>query len=135
MSDADHRDSDRRENRKRELISQEAAEWFARMKDPDVSLDDRRRFVRWLKQSHLHVAEYLKVAGIDGDLRRAHLTMIFGDEVPSNVVELFAHESEQSAALGTFANCSMEDCRCDCGLRARCAAVPGCTHGVVRALA
>ena len=29
MSDADQRDSDRREHRKRELISQEAAEWFA----------------------------------------------------------------------------------------------------------
>src|SRR5918993_33696 len=70
MSDADHRDSDRRADRKRELISQEAAEWFARMKDPRVPLDDRRRFLRWLKQSQVHVAEYLTVAGIDGDLRR-----------------------------------------------------------------
>ena len=102
MSDADHRDSDRRENRKRELISQEAAEWFARMKDPHVSLDDRRRFVRWLKQSHVHIAEYLKVAGIHGDLRRAHLSMVFGEELPSNVVELFAHDSERSAAPSTF---------------------------------
>jgi len=51
MSDAGTRDSDRRENRKRELISQEAAEWFARMKDPHVPLDDRQRFLRWLKQS------------------------------------------------------------------------------------
>ncbi len=102
MSDSDNRDSDRREKRKRELISQEAAEWFARMKDHHASLEDRRRFVSWLKQSHVHVAEYLKVAGIHGNLRRAHLRMIFGEELPSNVVELFADESERSAARTTF---------------------------------
>ena len=98
MNDADLRDSDRREHRKRELISQEAAEWFARMQDPRVSLDDRRRFLRWLKQSQVHVAEYLTVAGIDGDLRRAHLTLAFADDAASNVVELFA-DSEQSPAV------------------------------------
>jgi len=98
MSDADYRDSDRRENRKRELISQEAAEWFARMKDPQVPLDDRRRFVRWLKQSQVHVAEYLTVADIDGDLRRAHLPLTLPGAVPSNVVALFASAGERSAA-------------------------------------
>jgi transmembrane sensor len=96
MDDADHRDSDRRENRKRDLISQEAAEWFARMKDPAVPLDDRRRFLRWLKQSQVHVAEYLTVAGIDGDLRRARLTAALAGETPSNVIELFA-QGERAA--------------------------------------
>jgi transmembrane sensor len=103
MSDADHRDSDRRENRKRELISQEGAEWFARMQDPHVSLDDRRRFVRWLKQSPIHVAEYLRVVGLDGNLRSAHLSRVFADESASNVVELFANESRQSAARSRVA--------------------------------
>ena len=98
MSDAGTRDSDRRENRKRELISQEAAEWFARMKDPHVPLDDRQRFLRWLKQSQIHVAEYLRVAGIDGDLRRAQLTCALTGETPSNVVPLFAGESKRSSA-------------------------------------
>jgi transmembrane sensor len=98
MSDAETRDSDRRENRKRELISQEAAEWFARMKDPHVPLDDRQRFLRWLKQSQIHVAEYLRVASIDGDLRRAQLTCALAGEPPSNVVPLFAGESERSSA-------------------------------------
>lgn len=98
MSDADHRDSDRREHRKRDLISQEAAEWFARMKDPRVPLDDRRRFLRWLKQSEVHVAEYLTVAGIDGDLRRARLTAALEGEAPSNVIELFAQGGERAAA-------------------------------------
>jgi transmembrane sensor len=97
MSDVDHRDSDRRENRKRELISQEAAEWFARMKDPTVPLDDRRRFLRWLKQSQVHVAEYLTVAGIDGDLRRARLTAALEGEAPSNVIELFAQGGARAA--------------------------------------
>ena len=78
MSDADHRDSDHPENRKRELISQEAAEWFARMQDPRVSLDERRRFLRWLKHSPVHVAEYLTVAEIDGDLRRPQLSSMPG---------------------------------------------------------
>jgi transmembrane sensor len=98
MSDADHRDSDRRETRKRELISQEAAEWFARMKDPHASLDDRRRFLRWLKQSEIHVAEYLRVTGVDGNLRRAHLQLALTDDVASNIVQLFASERARSSA-------------------------------------
>jgi transmembrane sensor len=97
MSDADHRDSDRRADRKRELISQEAAEWFARMKDPHVPLDERRRFVHWLKQSQVHVAEYLAVAGIDGDIRRAQLPLTLTSVFPSNVVALFAGASERPA--------------------------------------
>lgn len=97
MSDADHRDSDRRENRKRELISQEAAEWFARMKDPQVPLDERQRFLRWLKQSQVHVAEYLRVASIDGNVRSAQLSFVLTGGDPSNVVPLFAGEQERPA--------------------------------------
>jgi transmembrane sensor len=69
---------DGRDNGKRELISQEAAEWFARMQDPRVSLDDRRRFLRWLKESPAHIAEYLAIADIHGDLRRVQQTAIPG---------------------------------------------------------
>ena len=97
MSDADHRDSDRRDKRKRELISQEAAEWFARMKDPHVPFDDRQRFLRWLKQSQVHVAEYLRVASIDGNVRSAQLNLVLTGEDPSNVVPLFADETEHAA--------------------------------------
>jgi transmembrane sensor len=102
MSDADHSDSDRRENRKRVLISQEAAEWFARMQEPNPSLDDRRRFVRWLKQSQVHVAEYLRVVGLDGNLRSAHLSKAFADESTSNVVALFGNESGEPAERSRF---------------------------------
>ena len=86
------------ENRKRALISEEAAEWFARMQDPRVSLDERRRFLRWLKQSPIHVAEYLTIAGIDSDLQRAQLSAILGPGAPSNVVELFEHADQPPAA-------------------------------------
>ncbi|HEV8330231.1 MAG TPA: FecR domain-containing protein [Steroidobacteraceae bacterium] len=85
------------ENRKRALISREAAEWFARMQDPRVSLDERRRFLRWLKQSPVHVAEYLTIAGIDSDLQRAQLSAMLGAGATSNVVELFEHDDERSA--------------------------------------
>lgn len=115
MNDANLRDSDRREHRKRELISQEAAEWFARMKDPRVPLDDRRRFLRWLKQSQVHVAEYLTVAGIDGDLRRAHLTLAFADGAASNVVELFA-QSERSTVVVAPARWKVAAAIAACGL-------------------
>lgn len=98
MNDADHRDSDRRADRKRELISQEAAEWFARMKDPRAPLEDRRNFVRWLKQSQVHVAEYLTVANIHGDLQRARLPLTLSDVLPSNVVALFAGASQRPVA-------------------------------------
>lgn len=86
------------ENRKRALISQEAAEWFARMQDPRVALNDRRRFLRWLKQSPIHVAEYLTIAGIDSDLQRAQLSAMLDAGAPSNVVELFEHDDESPAA-------------------------------------
>jgi transmembrane sensor len=95
--------SDRRGNRKRELISQEAAEWFARMQDPRVPFDERRRFLRWLKQSQVHVAEYLTLAGIDSDLRRARLTEVLADDAASNVVELFASGDEAVAAAASDA--------------------------------
>jgi transmembrane sensor len=72
---------DGRDNRTRELISQEAAEWFARMQDPRVPLDDRQRCLRWLKESPVHIAEYLAIANIKGDLQRAQLTAVLGEEV------------------------------------------------------
>jgi ferric-dicitrate binding protein FerR (iron transport regulator) len=120
MSDAEHRDSDRREQRKRELISQEAAEWLARMQAPRVPLEDRRRFLRWLKQSEVHVAEYLTVASIDGDLRRADVTPVLADDTTSNVVELFAQARAPHEALreGFWSRCRAAAAIAACGLAA-----------------
>jgi transmembrane sensor len=93
MSDRNDRDSDRRESKARELISQDAAEWFARMQDSHVSLDERRRFWTWLKASQVHVAEYLATAHMDGGLREAGLSNRAGASTESNVVALPIGES------------------------------------------
>lgn len=50
------------------VIAQEAAEWFARMRYPSVSLHERRQFGRWLKLSVTHVAEYLRMARLHSEL-------------------------------------------------------------------
>lgn len=93
---------DGRDKRKRELISQEAAEWFARMQDPRVSLDDRRRFLRWLKESPVHVAEYLAIADIRSDLQRVQLTAVVGEDVPDVPVSRWK-VAAAIAALGVAA--------------------------------
>ena len=32
-------------------VSDQAAEWFIRLRDRDLTMADRRKFVRWLKQA------------------------------------------------------------------------------------
>ncbi|NJO13427.1 MAG: hypothetical protein HC872_08165 [Gammaproteobacteria bacterium] len=59
--------------------------------------------MRWLKQSQVHVAEYLRIVGLNGNLRSAHLSQIFSDESSSNVVELFADASGEPARRNRFA--------------------------------
>lgn len=48
------------------LIAERAAEWVGRL--PQASLTERREFVRWLRQSPLHVNELLVAAALDADL-------------------------------------------------------------------
>jgi ferric-dicitrate binding protein FerR (iron transport regulator) len=66
--------SDRPENIKQRLISVEAADWLLRLRDGRLS--DRQEYVRWLKQSPLHVREMLELASLEGLLRNADLTGI-----------------------------------------------------------
>ncbi len=58
------------ENKRRELASSEAAEWCARLQDAGLSRAEREQFVDWLRESPLHVAEMLRMAMVDGGLRR-----------------------------------------------------------------
>ena len=55
---------------KRALVAQEAADWFVANSD---GLDAQRReeFARWLRESPVHVEEYLAIAHIDRDLPAA----------------------------------------------------------------
>jgi transmembrane sensor len=68
----------------------EAAEWLVTFREGPGSEEDRRRFVDWLQESPLHVAEYLELACIWQDVGAAadslELPPVFADD--STVVPL-----------------------------------------------
>jgi transmembrane sensor len=60
------------ENRKREIIAQEAADWFvANREDQSQTAEQQGDFADWLKASPVHVEEYLGFAQLASDLRKA----------------------------------------------------------------
>lgn len=71
------------------LASCEAAYWYIRCAD-EVSLSkpDRRAFMRWLRQSVEHVAEFFKMVRLDGKLRRRRSELRSTAAATSNVIEL-----------------------------------------------
>jgi transmembrane sensor len=88
-----------------EQLVSEAAEWFARIHDPELPTSVREEFTRWVLQSPAHIAAYLKVTRSWGDIGLAgenmpgleelvetarassdHLSNVVG--MPSNVVAL-----------------------------------------------
>lgn len=78
-----------REESKLRLISEEAAEWFVRIKDHDLDTTDQRTYVRWLKESPAHVAEFLRVSQGYLRYRKAQLPSFEPDtSIESNVVDL-----------------------------------------------
>lgn len=87
----DHKDS------KLQLISEEAAEWFVRIKDRDLDSTGQHEYVKWLKQSPLHVAEFLRVSQNYLRYRRAELPAFEpAESAESNVFELRLREIELS---------------------------------------
>ena len=54
-------------------LSDEAAEWFIRLRDDRLNLRHRERNVRWLKQSPAHIAELLRIQQVYKVLRAAKL--------------------------------------------------------------
>lgn len=58
--------AERRHNLKSVRLAREAAEWFVQLRDNDLGIKERRRYLRWLKRSPRHAAEMLKL------LRLAH---------------------------------------------------------------
>ena len=57
---------DHRDRRRRAAL--EAAEWVVRLQDPKVTRSERAEYVRWLRESSLHLAEMLRVSHIHGEL-------------------------------------------------------------------
>jgi transmembrane sensor len=84
---------ERRDDGKRALISAEAAEWFVRLNDGDPNIEERQRFIAWLRESPLHIAEYLQIGRIHRRLKAAELQFdpAAVDGAP-NVVELDTHD-------------------------------------------
>jgi transmembrane sensor len=50
--------------------SAEAAEWFATLQSANLARDRRDQFVRWLLESRVHVAEFLRVIQVHGALEQ-----------------------------------------------------------------
>jgi transmembrane sensor len=61
-----------RDNAK-QALSDEAAEWFIRLRDDRLNERHRERNVRWLKQSPAHIAELLRIQQVYTVLRAAKL--------------------------------------------------------------
>ena len=57
----------------RVALSNEAAEWFVRLRDDRLGQRNRERNVRWLKQSPSHIAELLRVQQVHQALRAARV--------------------------------------------------------------
>ena len=56
--------------RSRQLIAEEAAEWFVELRQRPPGRDSKDRFVSWLTESPVHVEEYLAIAQVFGVLRQ-----------------------------------------------------------------
>lgn len=73
-------------------VSDQAAEWFIRLRDRDLTMADRRKFVRWLKQAPSHIAEFMRLCQLYGRVKRADVPTLMPDELESNVVPLLQRE-------------------------------------------
>jgi transmembrane sensor len=62
--------------RKRELIVEEAANWQLRLNDAGATTYVRFDYVQWLKESPAHVAEALRMQGLEELLRDAKLDQL-----------------------------------------------------------
>lgn len=55
---------------RRKHAAGEASDWFARLQAGEMERPEREQFVEWLRESHLHVTEMLRIAQIHGSLER-----------------------------------------------------------------
>lgn len=57
-----------RDERLHALIVEQAAEWYVANRDGVLAPPQRQDFMRWLRASPVHVAEYLAIAGMERDV-------------------------------------------------------------------
>jgi transmembrane sensor len=53
---------------RRARVGSEAADWFSRLQAGTMERAEREQFIDWLRESHVHVAEMLRIAQIHGSL-------------------------------------------------------------------
>jgi len=93
-------------------IIDEAADWFTRLQDTELSCEDREAFADWLSASPEHVREYLTLANLHADIGELpptrsveDLVELAGQGHPENVISLNAVERvakpDDSPASGT----------------------------------
>jgi len=87
--------NDPKDNRLREQITTEAAEWFAKLNDPEVPAAEREEFTQWLLRSPAHIEEYLAITRVWGDVGTASeqsveelVRQARAEPAPDNVVAL-----------------------------------------------
>jgi transmembrane sensor len=78
-----------------EGITAQAVEWFARMRESELSVEDRARFEQWIAESPLHVREYLGAAELWG-------TMQASDGWPSESTEELLAQARATANVVSF---------------------------------
>lgn len=79
-------------------LSNEAAEWFVRLRDDRLGTRNRERNVRWLKQSPSHIAELLRIQQVYQALRTAKVVnRAPGATAPqvSNIIDLDAQREPE----------------------------------------
>lgn len=90
---------ERRDNYKLSLTSEEAAEWFVRLKD-EPRTADRRRYLRWLRASPENTAEALRMGQLFRLLQDSEIKYVeSAQDQASNVVDLPSREGNASPAL------------------------------------
>lgn len=79
-------------DRAAQAVADQAAEWFIRLKDRDLTMIERRNFVRWLKQSPGNIAEFMRLCQLYGRVKRAKVPALPPQEPSSNVIEWVPRE-------------------------------------------
>lgn len=88
-------------------LSNEAAEWFVRLRDDRLGQRNRERNVRWLKQSPSHIAELLRIQQVHQALRAAKVVNRSGgsSQEVTNVIQLGAEREPtppEAPPFGSF---------------------------------
>jgi transmembrane sensor len=94
-----------RNDKLQELIAEQAAEWYVAHRDGNLGDEQARAFMRWLRASPAHVAEYLSIAGLAQDLAgaaaKSTLTreqLLADAEAASTVSRLPRHQAGDATA-------------------------------------